>query len=828
MRRGARIAGAGVALCLSAVCARAAAELPPPQRGVPVPGRPLATNDDASSLAQNPANLGFLPSPELRWTVVSTSDTAKIPNRGHSFDLGVPLFGPLSAGLRLDLVRPPRPELGGRSRWLTWGFALAPSRAVSLGFSFASSRSSDARADGLFGVTTSLSARPSRYLALAGVLRDWNGASSAGDGRLVRSYDVGLAARPLGTRAFELAIEGQKLASRDAWTPRFVLGVDVPYVGRLRGDVSIVDPFRAESRGWIATAGLDLNGLGAQAQGGAIFGDLAGDKAGFYAGVALRGVREPGATASAEVVKLRIESVPGNREHARLLARLWRLAKSDEVSAVALHLKAAPAGSSAHAEELGDAIRMLRAHGKRVFCHLEDAGGRALQVCAQADRTVINPAGGVRFAGLRLQYTYYGELLAKLGVRTDFVRIGAHKAAAESFARGGPTPTADDDHRELLREFEGAWLHDVGGGRRISVPELTARVARGPFVAREAKDAGLVDGYAYDDELELVATEVLGRPARLVDAKSAAAFAPRAPREIGERDRVAMVWVDGDMIDGRSRNVPVVGSKLVGSYTIAGALRAAREDTRVRAVVLRIESGGGSSMAADVMWREVELTKRVKPVVVSMGSTAASGGYYIAAPGSVVFANRTTLTGSIGIFYGKADVAALAAKLGVNVVTYKSSPRADAESIYRPFSDDERAELGKKVKQFYDTFIDRVARGRGLSPAEVDAVARGRVWTGQQAHARRLVDRVGGLRQALAEARKLGGLSDDAPVVELPEVPRTLVDVALELAGVRAKTDEEQLLIPTQLRAVLRAFVPLAAFGDGVPLARMELEPVEP
>lgn len=792
-----------------------------------MPGRPLATNDDASALAQNPANLGFLPAPELRWTVVNPHESSKVPNRGHSFDLGLPLFGPLSAGLRLDLVRPPRRELGADSRWLTWGFALAPTHAFSLGFSFAGSRSSDARTDGLYGVTTSASARPSRYFALAAVLRDWNGYTSSNGVRLERSYDLGVAVRPLGRRSFEVGVEGQKLASRDSWIPRFVLGVDVPHLGRLRGDVSIVDPTHDETRGWIATAGLDLNAVGSQVMGGAIFGDLAGDKAGFYAGVALRGFREPGGREAREVVKMRVESVPGNREHARLLARLWRLAKSDDVAGVALHLKAEPAGSSAHAEELGDAIRMLRAHGKKVFCHLEDASGRALQVCSQADRTVINPAGGVRFAGLRLQYTYYGDLLSKIGVRTDFVRIGAHKSAAEALTRSGPTETADDDHRDLLREFESTWLHDVGGGRKISVPELSLRVAKGPFVAREAREAGLVDGYAYDDELELVATELLGHKARVVDAKSSVAFVPRAPDEIGERDRVAIVWVDGDMVDGRSRNVPVVGNRLVGSYTIAAALKAAREDSRVRAVVLRVESGGGSSMAADVMWREVELTKKSKPVVVSMGSTAASGGYYVAAPASVVFANRTTLTGSIGIFYGKADVAALTQKLGVNVVTYKTAPRADAESIYRPFTDDERMELGRKVKQFYDTFVDRVARGRKMTPAEVDEVARGRVWSGQQAHARKLVDQLGGLRQALVEARRLGGLADDAPVVELPDAPRSLLDVALDLAGARAK-EEEELLIPAQLRAVLRAFVPLAAFGDGVPLARMELEPVEP
>jgi protease-4 len=261
---------------------------------------------------------------------------------------------------------------------------------------------------------------------------------------------------------------------------------------------------------------------------------------------------------------------------------------------------------------------------------------------------------------------------------------------------------------------------------------------------------------------------------------------------------------------------------MVGSYTIADTLKEVREDPRVASVVLRIESGGGSAMAADVIWRQVQLTARVKPVVVSMGGAAASGGYYIATPATRVFANPLTITGSIGIFYGKADVAELLRKIGVTVEVYKTAPRADAEAIYRPFTDEERAELRRKVGQFYEMFLSRVAEGRRISKGEVDAAGQGRVWTGEQAHKRKLVDEVGGLRQALAEARRLADLPAEAPIVELPR-EGSLLGKILGIEGVSAK---QGLLLPPAVLEMARALAPFALHPPDRPLARIELMPI--
>lgn len=806
------------------------AQAPPSDLHVPLPGRTLATGDDASALTRNPANLSYLPAGELRWTWLRTGQDATSPVRGHAISAATPLFWGLSLGAGMDFVQPPDASGAPTYNVSTLGLAFKPNEAFSLGLSGFWTSSGSATFDRIAGANVGTSIRPSKYFALAGTLRE--GSQSGQHGVLFRAWDLGLALRPTGRRAFEIGLEASKSQSATEWVPRGVLGLDIPWLGRLRGDVQVTNPADSVSRAYVATIGLDLNAPYTQLVGGGVFGTGLGQgQAGFYTGLALRGFRENGAPAHRHYVKLRFEGTPGTREHVRLLRALWRAADSPEIAGVALVMKAEPSSSMAHSEELGDAIRMLRSRGKKVFCHLEDAGGRALYVCAQADRTVINPAGGIRFAGLRLQYQYYGALAKKVGVNVEMVRIGAHKTAAEEFTRSTPTPVADADHADLLAQFQNVFLSDVGGGRKISAPELQLTLGKGPFLAREAKEARLVDGYAFDDELESVAHEVEGAPVRVVDLSASPAFAREHAQEMGERERVAIVYVDGMMIDGRSRDVPILEQRLAGSRTIAESLKAAREDPRVRSIVLRIESPGGSSMAAEVMWREVALAAKQKPVIVSMGSSAASGGYYVAAPANVIFANRSTLTGSIGIYYGKADVSELFGKLGIGTTTYRQTPRADAESMYRPYTDDERVELGRKVKMMYDTFVDRVARGRGMTADQVDAVARGHVWTGEQALQHHLVDRLGGLREALDEAKRRGGLGRDAPIVELPVVPANLLSTVLRLGGFAstgggAEGDEPvvetSIPIPRDLITTGRSMLPFLLFDGATPMMHLE------
>lgn len=346
-------------------------------------------------------------------------------------------------------------------------------------------------------------------------------------------------------------------------------------------------------------------------------------------------------------------------------------------------------------------------------------------------------------------------------------------------------------------------------------------------MAAQAKSAGFVDVLAFDDEVEGSLERLLGRSTRLqVDDRRA-----RAPARFAPQPAIALVYVEGEMIDGRSRHVPLLEADVAGSYTIAESLQAARESPLVKAVVLRVETPGGSSTAADVIWRQVQLTARVKPVVVSMGGFAASGGYYISAPGTRIFANPSTLTGSIGVFYGKADASGLLDKLGIDVEVYKTAERADADALYRPFTPVERTQLEHNLRLFYDLFLERVATGRKMKKSTVDGVGQGRVWTGEQASKNGLVDELGGLRQALAHARKLGGLPDYAPIIELPKIERSLLGRILGVPGMDAVSATELRLrdmLPHGFSALATALVPFLIYPSHVPLTRLDFVAAPP
>ncbi|MFO0551198.1 MAG: signal peptide peptidase SppA [Polyangiaceae bacterium] len=827
MRRSPHVlAAALVALGLPLAIAGGARAEPPLSisEPLPSPGKGIASTDDAAATAVNPANLAFVPAPELRWTWVYTPEGAALPIRGHSLEFAAPLFF-LGGGLRVDLMDPPNgaPQPFSQPyQWIRWSGGGRIDDWLAVGGSFAWSLSDSAKLDGQFSATVAATWRPAEWVSISGVVRDLNAPQSR-DERFgsYRSWEAGVAVRPIaGLRSFELGLEARFYDQLGQGQVRALAGVDIPYVGRVRADARWLEANDKDPE-FAVTAGLDVNFGPAQLSGGLVMANGLGLDPGqaFYAGAALRLYREPGIPFGKRVVRIDINDTPGVRGHVHLLRRLHRLATNPEVDGVVLVMKDEPAAALAYAEELGDALRMLRAHGKKVACHLEDAGGRSLFVCSQADRIAMNPAGGLRFAGLSSRYFYFGGTLDKLGVKADFVRIGAHKSAAEQLTATHASPTSADDHQDLVDQYESVYLHDVGGGRKIPAGKLKDALAHGPFLASEARDAGLVDELVYPDEIGRFMEEVMGGPVTIQKSLPVS----DAPKRWRRDSRIAVVYLNGDMVDGESEYIPIIGIKLAGSRTIASALKQARDDDSVKAVVFRVETGGGSSLAADVILREAQLTAKKKPVVISMGSAAASGGYYVAVGGGPIFANRATLTGSIGIFYGKVDVTGLMEKLGVGSDAFRSSPRADAETFFRGFTEDERVELTKKVKQFYDLFVARVSDGRHLTIDEVDAVARGRVWSGQQALERKLVDKIGGFREALEEARRLGDAPEDAAILELPVEDDSLFGFLLKQLGLSASAAEHPFFLPPALVDVARALAPFMVYEAEMPLARTEL-----
>lgn len=803
------------------------------------PPRSLASDDTSQAIVDNPANLSWLPAPELRWTFVHCPDEAVKVGCGQAWQIAAPLPFHIGTALRFDLVQPPwggpanvgvgYPYRGFDFAWLTFGLSVPIGERAALGMSLERAYSADTAIDGLFGVSAALSWRPDPHLALAAVARDFNRPSTT----IIRPpyednvpildarYALGLAFRPTGRRNIDIGLELQYWQGVNQYTPRGTLGVDVPGVGRIFAGVDVARPFDGSNRAVVGNAGIELHYGGLSAGGGAMFGSGLGsaNTAVEYGTVAIAGYAEPGLPEATHAVWIRLESVPSTRGHVALLRTLWGLAHRRDVAAVTLILRAEPASSFAHAEELADALRLLRAYKKKVLCSFEDAGAKSLYVCANADRIVVAPAGGVRYSGLSSQYIHLKKLLDKVGVRAEFVRVGPHKTAPEQFTNEHAGPVADADHRDLLAQQEAVFVKNLSLYRHMTEARVRDETRRGPFVASEARAAGLVDGYAFDDELEHATQELVGRGLPY----SKYSEETLAPSSFAGAGKVALLYLDGEIVDGRSQHVPLLDMRLVGSYSMAESIERLRDDSSVRAVVLRIESPGGSSLASDVMWRALRVLAQRKPLIVSMGSVAASGGYYVASASRDIYALPLTITGSIGVYYGKADISGLLDKIGVTVDMYKTAPRADAESLFRGFTDEERAELERKVGQFYDTFLDRVHQRAGASKEDIDAVGRGRVWTGQQALERHLVDHLGGLREALNAARAAANLPDDAPVIDVPSEEPTLIERLLDMAGTRGNVVLGGIEnLPAPLRGLARSLAPLVVHSEGEALARME------
>jgi protease-4 len=291
------------------------------------------------------------------------------------------------------------------------------------------------------------------------------------------------------------------------------------------------------------------------------------------------------------------------------------------------------------------------------------------------------------------------------------------------------------------------------------------------------------------------------------------------------------VVIDGSIVDGESVDVPLLGIHMTGGRTAVRAIDAMRTDPFVRAIVLRVDSPGGTVVASDQIWRALRRARAVKPVVVSMGAIAASGGYYVASAGDEIWADPATVTGSIGIFFGKVDASGLAEKLGIGVERLSFSKRAGGESLFRPFSDDERSALSDRLRTYYRLFLRRVAKGRGKTVEEIDALGRGRVFSGDAALGVGLVDHLGGFASALMRARELGRVSENAEIVVLPKRPEGLFEYVfgeLPSTSVFAESADAEasstLPLPHALRSTLAHALTVLQLGAAQPLALLPLE----
>ncbi len=448
-------------------------------------------------------------------------------------------------------------------------------------------------------------------------------------------------------------------------------------------------------------------------------------------------------------------------------------AGADDVAGVLLHVGAAPGGLAA-TQSLQRAVAALRAAGKPVIAFGEPLGLSALRIASAAGQIWMPPAGAVPLVGLRAEGFFLHDLLERLGVAPEVVRVGTHKTAAEMLTRSAMSSEQREQLDAWLDDVWSSFLGDVSTGRGLSIDEFSARIDAGPHSASSAREAGLVDRLLPAEEVEEAIEDAFAGPGglRFVDARlwwrwrgADAGWQPLARAQAS----LAYLVATGPIVRGS-------GSRGIASRSFAAALSVLQDDPSIRAIVLRIDSPGGDAFASDELWQAVWRATFAKPVVVSMGEVAASGGYYVASAADAIVAEPVTLTGSIGVVGGKLNLEGLYRRLGIGREGVERGARAGLFSESRGFTADEAQTLRRTMQESYRTFVARVAEGRGLAQSAVEAVAQGRVWSGQRARTLGLVDRAGGPLEAIAEARARAELAPGERIVvrTLPATPELL------------------------------------------------------
>ena len=453
-----------------------------------------------------------------------------------------------------------------------------------------------------------------------------------------------------------------------------------------------------------------------------------------------------------------LEWVAGDDPHPLVTLRLLERAMDrDRVRGLLLHLRGPGWGWAALAE-WREALQRWRDRGQLVVVNLEAPGNGDLWLASAADRIVLTPAGEVGLVGVATSLSFFGGLAERLGVRFDVEAAGTYKSMGETFTRTFATTANREAVDELIADLHAELVEGIAEGRELDRERVQELVDCGPHGANEALDHGLVDRLAYEDELDEVLADLLGPEVERVPAERAMKALARAARFDGFLDstpKVAVVHLEGGVVmgDGRATSRPQITARQAPEV-----LRGLRDHPGVKAVVLHVQSPGGSALASDLIAREVELLNRVKPVVASFGNVSASGGYYIAAPASEIVARPNTLTGSIGVVGGKLVLGEALAKLGVFSERVSRGANAGMYGSEEGFDEAQRARFRARLEQTYATFLRRVAGGRKQPVEAVHEVAQGRIWSGRSAHRVGLVDHLGGLTQALERARALAGL----------------------------------------------------------------------
>lgn len=736
------------------------------ERPFVVPFSSAADPVSAASLVVNPAT--HLPAGTFE--IIHSDGPAQLPVSGE----GLYLVLGSGLGLATEWGRSPG-DIDHVLFTLGQSFAFSDDFSLGVDYAFSPKGVGDYRYDSW---SAGALWTPTRHVALGVAGRHLNHPSGRGPGggyRLDPRLQAGVAIRPLGTSRLSLTAD---VVKDEGAVESYVFGV--------RGEpVAGLELFAASNTDGELTAGITIRQSHGNFRGHAV--EPAGTVRPGWAFSLDTSTRRQNTWLRARPAFERIEISgtyadtavrplpfgPADETFADLIFEIDRI--ENDPTSDGLIVKLGSFGSGlAKAREVRAALERVSHAGKDVVCYADSLSTSTYIIGTGCDALLMSPTGNVFLTGLSASYQFLGGTLDKVGVDVEFVRRGKFKSSPELIAFDEPTDPFVEEMNELLDSELEALVSAVATGRGIDATRVKELIETGAFLADEAEQAHLIDGVAYWDEVRDFVKERVGSKPSVFSTDRGTHW---SEDEWGQAPAIAVVYVSGAIVDGKNRTTPLTGSSMAGADSIRAALVRARKDPRVKAVVLRVDSPGGSSLASDLIWREASRLAEKKPLLVSMGDVAASGGYYVSAPAAEIFADEATVTGSIGVFILRPNLAGLYEKIGVHQLTLKRGEHSDLFTGNAPLTETQTATLEHLVGAFYQDFLERVSEGRDKSVEEVDAVAQGRVWTGRQAKDVGLVDQLGGLRAAITRAKELAEIPEHrrVEVIELPR-PRGLLE----------------------------------------------------
>lgn len=486
-----------------------------------------------------------------------------------------------------------------------------------------------------------------------------------------------------------------------------------------------------------------------------------------------------------------------------LLTQLRKAKVDSRIGAVLLDINFSNLGWG-KADELREAIAEFKTSGKPVYAYMEYGANKEYYIATAADKIFLPPPGELGIIGLQAQAQFYKGSLDKLGVEFESVHIGKYKGANDPLVRKDLSPEQREVLNAMLDDYYNRIVKTIAETRKKSPEDVKAIIDNAPYTAPQALQQNLIDGAKYRDEVYNDIKAKLGyKDSEDLRLTSAGSYKDITPESLGlnNGERIAVIFASGLITTGKSSDGTFGGAQTIGSDTIVKAIKEAADDNSIKAIVLRVDSGGGSALASDLMWHTIEYAKTKKPIVTSMGDVAASGGYYIACNSNKIVAEPSTVTGSIGVILGRPVVKGFYDWVGISNEYITRGKNAGLLRDTEKWTDEQRAKVEESAKFFYwDNFVPKVAKGRGRTVEQIHEIAQGRVWTAAQAKERGLVDEFGGLGKAIEIAKDLANLPADKDVKRIVFPARKPF-----LASLLGGDDDEATVKAKQQQALIEA-----------------------